>query len=104
MKKVKVREDFPKEKYTRLMAENLPMLRMRMGITQDELAELTGSSRQMLSLMEREVRPMLWDTFMSMICVFRMNSATRDILAFLGIYTQELEEFINVSDSERFSR
>ena len=41
-KKLKVRTDFPKEKYTTLMAESLPTLRMRLGLNQDELAELIG--------------------------------------------------------------
>lgn len=104
MRKSRVNGDFPKKKYTELMAENLPMLRMKLGINQDELAELIGSSRQMLSLIERGVRPMMWDTFMSMIYVFRINPSTRELLAFLGLYTQELEDFLNISEEGRLSR
>lgn len=104
MRKSRVNGDFPKKKYTELMAENLPMLRMKLGINQDELAELIGSSRQMLSLIERGVRPMMWDTFMSMIYVFRINPSTRELLEFLGLYTQELEDFLNISEEGRLSR
>ena len=96
-KKFKVRTDFPKDKYTDLMAESLPTLRMRLGINQDELAELIGSSRQMLSLIERKIRPMMWDTFMSIMYIFRSNDETRDMMVFMGLYTDELVEFMNIS-------
>ena len=99
-KKLKVRTDFPKEKYTTLMAESLPTLRMRLGLNQDELAELIGSSRQMLSLIERKIRPMMWDTFMSIMYIFRSNDETRDMLIFMGLYTDELIQFMNVSADE----
>lgn len=99
-KKLKVRTDFPKEKYTDLMAESLPTLRMRLGINQDELAELIGSSRQMLSLIERKIRPMMWDTFMSIMYVFRSNYETRDMMVFMGLYTDELVQFLNISHED----
>lgn len=95
----KVNMAFPKDKYTKLMAENLPTLRTKLGINQDEMAELVGSSRQMLSLIERGVRPMMWDTFMSMHYIFRCNTATKDMMRFLGLYTDELEAFLQVSKS-----
>ena len=98
-KRFRVRTDFPKDKYTDLMAESLPTLRMRLGINQDELAELIGSSRQMLSLIERKIRPMLWDTFMSIMYVFRSNDETRDMMKFMGLYTDELVQFINIAQS-----
>lgn len=99
-KKRTVNRDFPKEKYIRLMSQNLPILRIRLGISQEELAELTGSSKQMISLIERGVRPMMWDTFMSMQYVFRRNSETRDMLQFFGIYTKEFDDFINIAGQE----
>ncbi len=104
MRKSRIDNDFPKKKYTELMAENLPMLRMKLGINQDELAEIIGSSRQMLSLIERGVRPMMWDTFMSMIYVFRINPSTHDLLEFLGLYTQELENFLSISEPGKISK
>ncbi len=96
-KKSRVKTDFPKKRYTDLMAESLPTLRMRLGINQDELAELIGSSRQMLSLIERKIRPMMWDTFLSALYVFRSNDETRNMMEFMGLYTQELAEFLNIS-------
>lgn len=51
----------------------------------------------MLSLIERGVRPMMWDTFMSTMYVFRQNGATHDLLEFLGIYTPELQGFLEIS-------
>lgn len=96
--------NFPKEEYIKAMAENLPSLRMRLGLNQDELAELVGSSRQMLSLIERGVRPMMWSTFLSMLYVFRSNEETREMMAFLGIYTDELANFLNISPQAGLKR
>lgn len=103
-KKSRVRMNFPKEEYIKTMAENLPSLRMRLGLNQDELAELVGSSRQMLSLIERGVRPMTWSTFLSMLYVFRSNEETREMMAFLGIYTDELANFLNISPQAGLKR
>lgn len=100
-RQTRVQTNFPKEKYTSLMAESLPTLRMRLGINQDELAELIGSSRQMLSLIERKIRPMMWDTFMSIMYVFRSNDETRNMMVFMGLYTDELVNFLNISGSGR---
>lgn len=96
-KRIKVRMDFPKDKYTEHMATCMPTLRMQLGINQDELAVLIGSSRQMLSLIERKIRPMMWDTFLSILYVFRSNDETRGMVEFMGLYTKELQDFLNLS-------
>ena len=93
----KVMPDFPKEKYMTLMAENLPILRRHLGINQGELAELIGASRQMVSLIERKERGMLWDTFMSLIALFRINPATKELLVFMELYTDELHRYLKIT-------
>ena len=97
-RKSRINSDFPKDKYQKLMAENLVILRTKLGLTQDEIAEVIGASRQTLSLIERGVRPMMWDTFMSLLLLFQNNESTRVILPILGLYTPELEKFLNFTD------
>ena len=47
-----------REQYTKRMAANLPMLRMKLGLSQTELAELMGVTRQTVSAVENGVRPL----------------------------------------------
>ena len=100
-KKNKINSNFPKDKYQNLMAENLVVLRTKLDLTQDEIAELIGASRQTLSLIERGVRPMMWDTFMSLLLLFQNNESTRVMLPMLGLYTPELEKYLNFTDLKK---
>lgn len=88
-------EKFPKEKYQKIMAANLAMLRTRMGLNQEDLAEYIGASRQMISLIERGVRPMMWDTFLALMFLFTSNDVTRNLMPVLGLQTPELMKFLN---------
>jgi len=95
---------FDKEKYQKLMAENLPTLRNKLGLNQSELASLIGITRQTISSIERGERPMMWDTFMSLTFLFRSNETTRYMLPILGLYTPELTNYLNVTDLEKLKK
>lgn len=43
------------------MAENLPVLRKKLGMTQDELAGMVGVSRSTLASIEGKKRNMTWN-------------------------------------------
>ncbi|MDR0852347.1 MAG: helix-turn-helix transcriptional regulator [Clostridiales Family XIII bacterium] len=51
----------------------LPKLRKEIGISQNQLGEKIGISRQMVSLIERRVNPMTWSTFLSIALFFKVN-------------------------------
>ena len=93
----RVDKNFPKERYEKAMADNLSALRMVLEINQDELARAAGTSRQTISLIESGARPMMWDTFLSLLMIFRCCKATRDMMTHMGIYTLELEDFLDLS-------
>jgi DNA-binding XRE family transcriptional regulator len=78
------------------MADNLPVLRTKLGLTQDELAKLVGVSRSTVILFERKQRQMTWNTFLSFILVFSKNSETNKLLSALEIYTEKLNEILDV--------
>lgn len=50
------------------LVENLPMLRQRVGMSQEELGNCVGKSRQKISDIERKTAPISWDTYIA-ICV-----------------------------------
>lgn len=54
-------------KATSLFVEELPVLRLRIGISQDELAEYVSISRQTLSSMELGKRNITWHVFLSLV-------------------------------------
>ena len=46
--------DFEKEHYQKLMAEHLPELRKTLGISQSDLADFIGSTRQSINSIENK--------------------------------------------------
>lgn len=45
------------------MTENLPVLRKKLKLTQEELADIIGSGRHTVMLIESGKRRMTWNTF-----------------------------------------
>ena len=76
------------------MTDNLPMLRTRLGFTQEELAEKIGVSRSTVLSIENKKRQMTWNTLLSLMLVFTKNEATNKLLNVLEIYTDEFNNFI----------
>lgn len=76
------------------MTDNLPVLRKKLRLSQEELAELIGSSRYTIVSIETRKRKMTWNTFLSLILLFDKNDETAILLRALDIYTKELDSMI----------
>ncbi len=83
-----------KDKLIRNMTDNLPMLRTRLGLTQEELANKIGVSRSTILAIENNQREMTWNTFLSLMLLFTKNETTNKLLMVLDIYTEEFNDFI----------
>jgi len=83
-----------REELIKNMTENLPMLRTRLGLTQEELADKIGVSRSTILSIENNKREMTWNTFLSLILLFTKNETTNKLLNILEIYTEEFNDFI----------
>lgn len=57
-----------------ILSQALPHLRKEMGISQTTLANKVGISRQMLSLIERQIQPMTWTLFLAIVFFFKCNN------------------------------
>lgn len=88
-----------KEQLIAQMTKNLPMLRAALGLTQEELGNLIGLSRYTIMSIENEKRKMTWNTFLLLILIFIKNEDTECLLEPLGIYTNELDQFIKLEDN-----
>ena len=83
-----------KEKMTGEFADLLPMLRARLGITQEELAERIGATRQIIIYIENKKRPLVWSVFLSLLFLFILDPKTRPFLEASGIITPELSKHL----------
>lgn len=91
-----------RKKYTQAMAENLPTLRTRLGLSQTQLADCIGVTRQTISSIENQVRELSWTNFLSLLFLFLQNADTAKLLPVMGIYTDELENVFSFTDLNRF--
>ena len=92
--------EIDKHHYLRVMAENLPVLRAKLELTQSELAEVIGVSRQTIATSETGAREMSWSTFMSLLFLFRHNESTSVLLPVLGIFTPEISSLFTAGGSK----
>lgn len=76
------------------MTENLPVLRKKLKLSQENLAKFIGSSRYTVMLIETKKRRMTWNTFLSLVLLFDKNEETAVLLRALNIYTEELDNMI----------
>ena len=77
------------------MTDNLPVLRKKLRLTQEDLALRIGSSRGNVMQMETGRRKMTWNTFLSLVLVFEKNPETAQMLRMFQIYTTELDNALS---------
>ena len=85
-----------KKKYIKALAEELPSLRAKVGVPQDELARIIGVSRQTYGAIERRVREMSWSSYLSLILFFDSHNATHKLIRSLPAFPYEI--FIRFND------
>ncbi len=79
-----------KEKLIDLLTPELPVLRKKAKISQDDLSNLLGVSRQTYGAIERRSRRMTWNTFLSIILFYDKNASTHELIRSLGVYPQDV--------------
>ncbi len=62
------------------MTKRLPVLRATVGISQGELAEYVGISRQTYCALEQGKRGMSWNVFLALFLFFLSNTETNELL------------------------
>lgn len=85
-----------REKLMKKLIHELPVLRARLGISQAELADKVGISRQTFNSIETGKREMTWTTFMALVAVFQNNEQTRQMLSYVNDWNEELEANFSV--------
>ncbi len=84
-----------KEAFIATITPNLSVLRTKAGISQEELANLLGISRQTYSAIERNIRQMSWSTYLSLVLFYDHNQKTHKMIRQLSIFPQKLIKRFN---------
>lgn len=85
-----------KEKLIEILTDELPVLRAKIGISQDEISNIIGISRQTYSAIETKKRKMSWNTFLSLILFFGYNDKTTDLVESIGVFPPSLKSVLNI--------
>ncbi len=86
--------DLKSELYNELI-EEMPVLRARLGITQEVLAMKVGSSRQTVNSVENRKKEMTWQLFMAIMAVFNHDETTRKMLSDIPGFNEKLNIVLN---------
>ena len=87
-----------KEKLIAILTEELPVLRVKLGLSQEELREIIGISRQTYSGIETKRSAMTWNTFLALMFVYSQNEKTVDMLKNCGAFPETLRQTLNVNN------
>jgi len=69
----------------------------RNGLSQNELSKMVGISRWTYCAMETRKFPMTCATYMALRLVFDNNERTKELLAVLNVFPQELKDIFNAN-------
>lgn len=91
-----------KAKLIALLTKNLPVLRAKIGVSQEKVGNIIGVSRQTYSSIETMKRPMTWGMFLSLVLFYGCNDGTAAMLDGMGILTPQLNDFLNINNRKEF--
>lgn len=84
-------EDSRKEELIEKLSEELLILRTKTAMSQEEIANAIGLSRQTYSAIEAGKKRMTWRTYLALIMMFDYNPKTHEMIRQINIFPPELE-------------
>ena len=84
-----------KDEYILNLTSKLAALRAHADISQEDLANIIGTSRQTYYAIENRKRTMSWNTYLSLIFFYDAVENTSQMIKELGIYPSQLVEQFN---------
>lgn len=80
-----------------ILTDELPVLRAKLGISQDDISSIIGISRQTYSAIETKKRRMSWNTFLSLILFYGYNEKTTNLVESTGAFPPSLKQTLNIN-------
>lgn len=99
-----IRPDIPYDNHidvkwlTDELSKDLAPLRMLIGLSVEEAADLLGVSTGIYRQFENGSRVLSWDQYMSILFLYHYNRRTTDIVDVLGLYPDSLKEKIKIGE------
>ena len=78
------------------LASNLPVLRAKAHLSQDELADRLGFSRQTISAVETMKRDMQWSTFSAIVLFLSKDEGVKPLMIVMGILDDDVRAILNI--------
>ncbi len=82
--------DAEKNSFIATLTPHLAILRAKAEISQEEIANLIGVSRQTYGAIERGIRVMSWNTYLSLVLFYDHNQKTHQLMRQLSLFPTEL--------------
>ena len=77
------------EEYIGRTVKNLPVLRVAVGLTQEQLGAKLGVSRQTVVAIENGKSPLTWSMYLAMLYVFQQYEEAIPLLTSLNLINSE---------------
>ena len=81
------------------MASNLSTLRAKANLSQNDLADRLGFTRQTISAIEGKKRDMQWSTFSSLVLFFSKDDEVSQLMTVMGILNNDVKAILNIKES-----
>lgn len=88
-----------KSSLVEILRNELPVLRAKARISQEEIAEKIGISRQTYSSIETGKREMSWTTFLALMAFFQNNDSTKQMINSIEGLSKGVETIIDSNSS-----
>lgn len=85
-------EEIIRDELIMTLTAELPVLRARLGVSQEVLAAAIGVSRQTYSAIETKTKKMSWTVFMALIAVLDLKEATSVMLDQIPDFIQTIRQ------------
>lgn len=93
--------DLDRDHLIDILSEELPALRAKIVLSQDEISNIIGISRQTYNSIETRKRRMSWNTFLSLILLYANNDKTARFVEAVGAFPPALKNMLNVNKRPR---
>ena len=90
--------DIEKDEFIEALTPQLSLLRAKADVSQEQIANLVGISRQTYGALERKARKMSWKTYLSLILFYDYNKKTHKIIRKLSAFPHTLIKRFNDGD------
>ena len=91
-----------KNQLIKALKNDLPVLRARIGLSQEAIADKIGISRQTYSSIKTGKREMGWTTFLALVAFFQNNDQTMQMLKQVNGLLNGIERILHDQKEEVF--